>query len=283
METSAGAIDLLCHPPSAARRAAFPCPDPPRALLSTMQQSGIEKAFITQCKKWSCERQWMCMDTRLEEVLGYTQALPERFVGLAGYNPYDISGSLAEIELAVREHGFRGAYVHAASFRLPLADRHMYPLFAKAVELRIPVVVQMEDGIGLHGLFSLLQLKRAAADFEDLVFLGALACWPQRRELEWICGHRENVHFVLTSRLLAQAPSWLGRFLASPCGHDRCCWGSDGADWSGSLESIHAMGLPAEAERRLLRDNARRIFRLDADFKAPPRPQKVGEAVAAER
>lgn len=41
---------------------------------------------------------WMYMDTQLEDVLQYTKKYPDRFVGLAGYNPFRIKESLRRSE-----------------------------------------------------------------------------------------------------------------------------------------------------------------------------------------
>ena len=73
-------------------------------MLRQMDEAGVEKVFITQCKMWSYWRKWMYMDTKLEDVLQYTEKYPDRFVGLAGYNPFRIKESLQEIELAVTKH-----------------------------------------------------------------------------------------------------------------------------------------------------------------------------------
>jgi hypothetical protein len=108
-------------------------------MLSLMDEAGVEKVFITQCKMWSYWNKWMYMDTQLEDVLQYTQKYPDRFVGLAGYNPFRIKESLREIETAVRNYGFKGVYVHIYGFDISLDDRKMYPLYAKCVELDIPV------------------------------------------------------------------------------------------------------------------------------------------------
>ena len=102
-------------------------------MLGVMDRAGVEKVFITQCKMWSYRRKWMYMDTKLEDVLQYTERYPQRFVGLAGYDPFHIKESLAEIERTVREHGFKGVYVHIYGFDIPLNDRKMYPLYAKCV------------------------------------------------------------------------------------------------------------------------------------------------------
>ncbi|MBI4607892.1 MAG: hypothetical protein HY726_02645, partial [Candidatus Rokubacteria bacterium] len=73
------------------------------AMLRKMDEANVERVFITQTKMWSYWNKWMYMDTSLEEVTQYTRRYPDRFVGLAGYNPFRIKESLREIEVAVRE------------------------------------------------------------------------------------------------------------------------------------------------------------------------------------
>src|SRR4029077_17264122 len=53
-------------------------------MIAKMDEAGVEKVFITQCKMWSYRNKWMYyMDTKLEEVAQYTRPYPDRFVGLA--------------------------------------------------------------------------------------------------------------------------------------------------------------------------------------------------------
>ena len=116
------------------------------AMLAKMDEAGVEKVFITQTKMWSYRNKWMYMDTKLDEVAQYTQRYPDRFVGLAGYNPFRIKESLAEIEHAVKDYGFKGVYVHIYGFDIPIHDAKMYPLYAKCDELKIPVSLQVGHG-----------------------------------------------------------------------------------------------------------------------------------------
>jgi predicted TIM-barrel fold metal-dependent hydrolase len=129
-----GAVDVLYQPPQG------PC-TPPAEALAEMDAAGVAVAMVSQCKQWSCERQWMCVDTRLEDVVAYTSA-SIRFAGLAGFNPFDVSESVREME-AARALGFRGAFVNVSNFGLRLSDARYYPLFAKSTELAQPVVVQV--------------------------------------------------------------------------------------------------------------------------------------------
>src|SRR5262245_46585403 len=72
-------------------------------MIAKMDEAGVEKVFITQCKMWSYRNKWMYMDTKLEEVAQYTRRYPDRFVGLAGYNPFRIKESLQEIDRAEKK------------------------------------------------------------------------------------------------------------------------------------------------------------------------------------
>src|ERR1041384_2674576 len=113
MSRQIGAVDVLYQPPRGTCM-------PPEEALAEMDAAGIAVALVSQCKQWSCERQWMCVDTRLEDVARFTRE-SVRFAGLAGYNPFDATESLREME-AARALGFRGSYFHAASFGVRLGD-----------------------------------------------------------------------------------------------------------------------------------------------------------------
>src|SRR6478609_7908454 len=84
------------------------------AMIAKMDEAGVEKVFITQCKMWSYRNKWMYMDTELEEV-----------------------------DRAVKHYDFKGVYIHIYGFDIPLHDAKMYPLYAKCDELKIPVSMQV--------------------------------------------------------------------------------------------------------------------------------------------
>ena len=234
-------------------------------MLRLMDEAGVEKVFITQCKMWSYWRKWMYMDTQLEEVLQYTESHPHRFVGLAGYNPFRIKESLREIEIAVKEHGFKGVYVHIYGFDIPLNDAKMYPLYSKCVELNVPV--QMQVGHVLEAMPSdggrPIYLDRIACDFPDLKIVGAHTGWPWVDELISICYKWENVWFGVD----AWSPKYLSpqiiQFINSRLGRDRCIWGTNGLPWGENLRQLDELKLKDEVKRRLLRENAVELFKLD--------------------
>jgi uncharacterized protein len=275
------AIDVLFHP--SARPAAGACPLVPPAETA-LDAAGIAGVLVSQCKRWSCERQWMCVDTRLDDVVRYTASSP-RFVGLAGYNPFDITESLREIELAVSTYAFRGAYLHADSFRLPLTDARLYPLFAKAAELGVPVLLQSSP-------VPRGDLGRLAADFPDLSLVLAQSC-PQLAEVTAIASDCENVYFALDPGALvhlihqwtelAVARDQSSSSFLSEVFQQRCMWGSNSLDWGDALRSVNSLPLLPETRACFLRRNAERVFALGQPAAERTPRSALTEVLTAER
>ena len=234
------------------------------AMVRKMDEANVERVFITQTKMWSHWNKWMYMDTTLEEVAQYTRAYPDRFVGLAGYNPFRIKDSLREVEVAVREYGFRGVYIHIYGFDIPLHDPKMYPLYAKCVELDVPVSLQvghvLEAMPSEHG--RPMYLDRVACDFPDLKIVGAHTGWPWVEELISVCYKWDNVYLGVDAWMPKYLKPEVVHFINSRMGQDRCVWGTNGLSWRESLGQLEALGLRPEARRKLLHDNAASLFRL---------------------
>lgn len=233
-------------------------------MLAKMDEAGVEKVFICQTKMWSYRNKWMYMDTRLDEVTAYTEGHPTRFAGLAGYNPFRIKESLAEIERAVRDHGFRGVYVHIYGFDIPIHDAKMYPLYAKCSELGVPVSLQV--GHVLEGMPSEharpIFLDRVACDFPELALIGAHTGWPWVEELISACYKWDNVYLGVDAWMPKYLKPEVVQFVNSRMGMDRALWGTNGLPWKENLAQIDALGLRPEAKARLLRENAVQLFKL---------------------
>jgi predicted TIM-barrel fold metal-dependent hydrolase len=242
----------------------LPSFDSINTMVRKMDEANVERVFITQTKMWSHWNKWMYMDTTLEEVAQYTRLYPDRFIGLAGYNPFRIKDSLREIEVAVKEHGFRGVYVHIYGFDIPLHDPKMYPLYAKCVELDVPVSMQV--GHVLEAMPSEharpMYLDRVACDFPDLKMIGAHTGWPWVEELISVCYKWENIWLGIDAWMPKYLKPEVIQFIGSRMGQDRCLWGTNGLPWKESLDQVEQLGLRPDAKRKLLRDNAVALFRL---------------------
>jgi predicted TIM-barrel fold metal-dependent hydrolase len=261
--TAAKKGELICRM-ERALGGSLPSFESMEAMIRQMDEANVDKVFITQTKMWSYRNRWMYMDTTLEEVTQYTQKYPQRFVGLAGYNPFRIPESLHEIEVAVKQYGFKGVYVHIYGFDIPLSDRKMYPLFAKCVELDIPVSMQV--GHVLEGMPSEhgrpAYLDQIASDFPTLKMVGAHTGWPWVEELISCCYKWENIYIGIDAWMPKYLKPELVQFVGSRLGHERCLWGTNGLPWKPSLDQVDQLGLRDEARRNLLADNAIRLFKL---------------------
>jgi hypothetical protein len=240
--------ELICRMEKAI--GGLPQYDSIEAMITKMNEAGVEKVFITQCKMWSYRNKWMYMDTKLEEVAQYTTRYPDRFVGLAGYNPFRIKESLQEIDIY--------------GFDIPLHDSKMYPLYAKCDEIKIPVSLQV--GHVLEAMPSEharpIYLDRIASDFPYLKIVGAHTGWPWVEELISVCYKWDNVYFGVDAWMPKYMKPEIIHYINSRMGQDRCLWGTNGLPWKESLDQWEEMGLKEETKKKMLRDNAVELFGL---------------------
>ena len=66
---------------------------------------------------------------------------PDRFIGTANINPLEGMKAVRELERAVKELGIKCFYASPFRYGIRANDRRFYPLYAKAVELNIPVFI----------------------------------------------------------------------------------------------------------------------------------------------
>lgn len=236
------------------------CQEPVQLAAEQARIAGVSKVLVSQCKQWSCQRRWMCVDTQLEDVLRYTLAFPHQFTGVAGYSPMDIAGSLREAEIGVMNYGFCGMHVHPGSFGVGVKDRRMYPLYSQAVDWRIPVMLDLRPLPGNLTFSSPAELLHALEDFPDLAVLIVHAPWPPAMLLN-IADSQPNVRFAFGAQALMNAR--IREFVASGPGQDCSLWGSNGMGWKDALAHVARLEFSDEAKRKLLDGNARRMFALD--------------------
>jgi hypothetical protein len=93
--------------------------------------------------------------------------------------------------------------------------------------------------------------------------IGAHTGWPWVDELLSVCYKWENIWFGID----AWSPKYLSpqiiQFLNSRMGRDRCIWGTNGLPWKESLQQLCDLGLKEEVQRKLLRENANELFKLN--------------------
>ena len=121
-----------------------------------------------------------------DEVAELLRDHPGRFIGLARISGLHGMSGVRELERRVREQGFQALGVSALVDAIPASDRRYYPLYAKAVELDIPVRIYSSMSYATDRPYDLghpRHLDQVAIDFPELTIIGGLGGWPWVNEM----------------------------------------------------------------------------------------------------
>ena len=124
--------------------------------------------------------------TSNDEVAELLLDYPDRFIGLARISGLDVMRGVRELERRVREQKFQALGVSALVDGIPASDRRYYPLYAKAVELGIPVRVYSSMNYATDRPYDLghpRHLDQIAIAFPELTIVGGLGGWPWVNEM----------------------------------------------------------------------------------------------------
>ena len=126
------------------------------------------------------------------------EAYPGRFTGFAGVDPLNSQEAFRIIEDEVLNGPFAGINVEPlTAHKTPLFadDRRIYPLYERAQECHIPILL-MTGGIPNVPIDYThpRHVENVAIDFPNLTIVTPHGCWPHSRELVRVCLLRENVY-----------------------------------------------------------------------------------------
>jgi len=236
----------------------------PKEFVGLMDRAGVEMALVPAAKMHSFQARKLIWDVPVSAVAELVEQAPDRIRGLYGIDPWSRMRGVRELEDAVRRQGFVGAHLHPYGFGLGLNDAAYYPFYAKCVELDVPLVVQvghsaeaMPSAVGRP-----LLLDDVALYFPELRIVAAHTGWPWVEELISVCYKWDNVWFGVDAWMPKYLKPEIINFIGSRMGQDRAVWGTNGLPWKESLDQVDGLGLKPEARQKLIRDNARELFKL---------------------
>ena len=96
-------------------------------LVEDMDRAGIEAGLL--------------VGARNDQIGAIHKKYPKRFFTLVTIDPTDGMRGVRELERLVREEGAGGIRVSPLYTNIPANDKRYYPLYAKCVELDVPVRV----------------------------------------------------------------------------------------------------------------------------------------------
>ncbi len=212
------------------------------------------------------------LSTDPDVVAAAIQQFPERYFGWIGVDPSNPMEALAKIDYGITELGFKAVHIYPHWFDIPINDRLYYPIYAKCVELGVPIGLQvgsqsMRSGARLRGRPVLLD--DVAFHFPDLKILGLHIGTPWAAEMTMLCRNHKNVYIVADAHPPSQ---WEPELLAyirqdewtNKDGSDKVMWGTD---WpvqavSDSLAELRGLDIEESTFARLVGGNAISVFGL---------------------
>ncbi len=124
-----------------------------------------------------------------------------------------------------------------------------------------------------------ITLDRVAIDFPELKLIGIHLGWPWTEEMIAISFKHNNVYMAGDAYAPKHWPAAYVHYVNS-WGQDKCLFGTDWPviDPERAMREVEELGLRPEPMRKLLRDNAIEVFRLDDAGAAATVAQEVTEA-----
>jgi hypothetical protein len=210
-----------------------------------------------------------------DDVAELLRDFPGRFIGLARISGLHGMSGVRELERRVREQGFHALGVSALVDAIPASDRRYYPLYAKAVELDIPVRVYSSMSYATDRPYDLghpRHLDQVAIDFPELTIIGGLGGWPWVNEMVAIVRRHPRLYMDTSAhraKYLGQPGSgWemlmqFGNTLIQDKVLVGLSAGLVGQSYETLLGEYLALPLKDSVREKWLYHNAARVFRIE--------------------
>ncbi|HEX4927704.1 MAG TPA: amidohydrolase family protein [Burkholderiales bacterium] len=238
-------------------------------MLRRMDAAGIERGFLVATRAGRLGHP-ACYHLPYELVAKAVRQHPDRFCGLAGLDPYEGMKGVRELEHAVSELGFIGAHFYPHWYELAPDHAKWYPYYAKCCELDVPVQLQVGQSMLYDPTYPVrsvgrpIALDAVACDFPELKLIGIHVGIPWTDEMIAMAWKHPNVYIGSDAHSPKYWPESFVRYVNS-YGQDKVLFGTDFPilDFERTRAEVEALGLKPAAKRKLLRDNALRIYRLN--------------------
>lgn len=204
-----------------------------------------------------------------------------RFLGYAFLNPV-LEDAAEKLEYAVKEYGLRGLKLIATNQKFHPYDERIYPMYAKAEELGIPILIHMGASIGYSADFRFanpLDLQPVLRDFPDLNFMLAHFGVGFFREALLLGYQCDNILYDTSSSNIwikyQGTPTTIRdvfKYALDAVGPERLVYGTDSSYFPRGYrtdimmeqkQALDELGVSAEDQAKIFGGNIRRLMKLD--------------------
>lgn len=233
----------------------------PEGFLGLMDEAGIDYAVIL------AELAPITTGIADNEYVANFCSKSPRLIPFASINPYTSTLPAKELERLVQDQGFRGLKLYPTYQHYYPNDAHIYPLYAKAQELGIPVSLHIGSSVFTGARLKYgdpITIDDVAVDFPQLVLLMCHSGRPFWYDKAFALARlHENVYMEVAGlppqRLLNYFPE-LERLA------HKVIYGSD---WPGiptikeNIQALKGLEISEDSKRKILGENAARLLNID--------------------
>ena len=237
-------------------------------MLNRMDNAGIEKAFLIAPK---IGRKGLAgsYDIPYQLVVDAVKKFPDRFYGIAGIDPFDGMDGVRAFEDAIIRLGFIGAHVYPHWFELAPDHAKYYPIYAKCVELGVPIQMQVGQSLiyspnnPMRSVGQPITIDSVACDFPELKIIGIHIGIPWHDEMIAMAWKHPNVYIGCDAHAPKYWPKSFIKYINS-YGQDKVIFGTDFPviDFNRALDEIGELGFRSEPLAKLLRYNVEKVYNL---------------------
>jgi uncharacterized protein len=233
----------------------------PEEFLARMGESGVGAAVVS------------IMEPEHAEWVGAAhKAYPKKILPAMIVDPRRGFGEIQRVVEYHERYGVRCLRIPPFRYQLPPTDRIYWPFYIKAIELDIPVSMNAGmPGPRMPGsVQNPIYYDEVAYHFPELRILMTHCGQPWVDEALAVMAHWDNVFMAATS----VAPKyWTPAFIEfiNTRGREKMLYGTEYPiiAWDRSRLEIDELGLRKESAAAFFEDNARRVFKWDADTVVP--------------
>jgi len=242
---------------------------PPEAFLDLMDECGIDYAVVL------AELAPITTGISSNEYVAEFCSKSPRLIPFASVNPYISPKPAEELGRLVHEHGFKGLKLYPTYQYYYPNDPLLYPLYAKAQELGLPVSIHLGSSVFAGSRLKYgdpIHIDDVAVDFSELSLLMCHCGRPFWYDKAFgLARLHSNVYMEVSGlppyKLLTYFPE-LERMA------HKVIYGSD---WPGvttmkeNIQGVNSLEISQEAKRQILGKNGARLLNIDRIHPSFPR------------
>jgi predicted TIM-barrel fold metal-dependent hydrolase len=235
----------------------------PEEMIQEMDEAGVEKVILSAFV-------YKEMKVDNDYIAKVCDQFPDRCIGCGTVDPRDGMKAVREVERIVNDLHMKAIKLEPYAYGdeivgLPPNHKYYYPIYAKCVELDIPVTLQIgHTGPLLPSECARpIYLDEVALFFPELRIIGGHLGQPWHEEMMILAWKFPNMYIDTSARAPKYWPRSFKQYVAT-WGQDSALWGTDYPllTFKRCIDEIEELGMSDQAKRKILRDNAIKVFKL---------------------